>query len=387
VLISGGLFHVYHDSIADGLAVLLPFWKIAFDLSLAQVGLVTTCFEGATALFQVPAGFLGERYGERILLTLGTVATAACFIMIGFAGNIYALGALLVAGGLGAGVQHPLAAAMISKAYARGNQRIVLGTYNFTGDMGKFLFPALAAFVLMVTDWRSLCVGYGALGLLMTACLYRLLCSSHAGGIETEPGGKRCRNRGWGIINKRAFVFLSGIGFIDTAVRAALITFLPFLLIEKSMPMEKAGLALALLYIGGALGKFLCGVLAERIGVIPSIVATEALSGLGILYLYAMPLPAVLPFLPLLGLALHGTSSVLYGSVADFVSPSHVPRAFGLFYTVIISAAAVCPPALGMFGDTFGLGAATIVLGLVALTTLPLTVLLHKAAATSQGVP
>ncbi len=378
VLFSGCLFHVYHDSIADGLAVLLPFWQAAFNLSLAQVGLVITCFESATALFQVPAGFLGERYGERRLLTLGTLLSATCFILVATAGNVVALCALLVVGGLGASVQHPLATAMISKAYARDNQRIVLGTYNFTGDMGKFLFPAVAAVVLIFTDWRSLCMGYGVFGLVLAIGLFLLLSQRPDDTVVAEAEATKLKSHGWGIEKKQAFAILSGIGFVDTAVRASLIVFLPFLLIDKGMPMEKTGLALALLFIGGALGKFLCGILAEKIGVIPSIFITEAITALGIFYLYAAPLSAALPFLPFLGIALNGTSSVLYGTVADFVAPSRVPRAFGLFYTVIISASAVAPPVFGMLSDARGVPFTVVVIAFTALVTLPLALLLSK---------
>lgn len=378
VLFGGCLFHIYHDSIADGLAVLLPFWQAAFHLSLAQVGLVITCFEGATALCQVPAGLLGERYGEHRLLTLGTLVTAASFMGVAFSGNIYVLCILMVAGGLGASVQHPLAAAMISKAYIGNNQRIVLGTYNFTGDMGKFTFPAVAAVVLTFTDWQSLCTGYGAFGLVLALGLYLLLSRQPSPAVFIETKGTGVKPGGWGIEKPRAFALLSGIGFVDTAVRASLIVFLPFLLIAKGMPMEKTGLALTLLFIGGALGKFFCGILAEKIGVIPSILITEAITGLGIFYLYAAPLPVLLPFLPFLGIALNGTSSVLYGTVAEFVNPSRVPRAFGLFYTVIISAAAIAPPMFGLLSDARGVSFTIGAIAVAALLTFPLVYGLHR---------
>ncbi len=298
ILVSGCLFHLFHDSIADGLAVLLPFWKIAFQLSLTQVGLIITCFEGATALFQIPAGFLGERYGERRLLTLGTLVTTLSFMAIAFTGNIWTLCALLLVGGLGAGVQHPLASSMISKAYAHGNRRIALGTYNFTGDMGKFLFPVIAAGVLAVTGWRALCLGYGIIGFIMAVGLYGCLRRNRSGGMNIQAGKVQGGFNGWGIENKKAFFTLSTIGFIDTAVRSTLITFLPFLLIGKGMPMESTGLALSLLFIGGALGKFICGIMAEKMGVIPSITITEAITGLGIIYLYGSSLSGIFFFCP-----------------------------------------------------------------------------------------
>ena len=378
ILISGCLFHLFHDSIADGLAVLLPFWKITFQLSLTQVGLLMFCFEGATALFQTPAGFLGERYGERRLLTLGTFVTALCVMGLAFSGNLYILCALLFIGGLGGGVQHPLASSMISKAYAHGNRRIALGTYNFTGDMGKFLFPAVASLVLSVVGWRSLCFGYGLFGCIVAAGLYLLLQRNHSGGIKTQNDGTQGKLRGWGIQNKKAFFTLSAIGFVDTAVRSALITFLPFLLINKGMPMASVGLALSLLFIGGALGKFACGVLAEKIGIIPSITLTEAITGLGIIYLYGSSLTGIFIFLPILGMALNGTSSVLYGTVAEFVLPSHTPRVFGLFYTAIIVGGALAPPVFGVLSDVSGVELTVAVLGLTALFTLPLAFLLSK---------
>ena len=378
VLLSGGLFHIYHDSIADGLAVLLPFWRTAFQLSLAQVGLLVTCFESATALFQVPAGLLGERYGERRLLTVGTFVTASCFMLLAFTGNIYYLGILLIIGGLGAGVQHPLASAMVSKAFENQNRRIALGTYNFTGDMGKFLFPAVAAIVLSVAGWRQLCFGYGLVGVAMTAVLYHVLVRVQIGGADFQAAEAGWNLSGWGIENKKGFVSLSLIGFIDAAVRTSLIVFLPFVLIGKGMPMESGGFALSLLFIGGAFGKFACGFLAEKIGVIRSIVITEAVTGLGILYLNAAGLTGIFIFLPVLGMALNGTSSVLYGTVADFVSASHVPRAFSLFYTAIIVAAALAPPVFGWVSDAAGLDLTVVVIGIAALTTLPLAYILAK---------
>ena len=76
VLLSGSAFHFLHDGIADGLAVFLPLWQATFGLSLIHVGLLVTCFEGITGLFQIPAGFLGERVGERAVLVIGTLITA-----------------------------------------------------------------------------------------------------------------------------------------------------------------------------------------------------------------------------------------------------------------------------------------------------------------------
>ena len=379
-LITGSTFHSFHDGIADGLAVFLPLWQASFSLSLTQVGLLVTCFEGATGFFQIPSGLLGERFGERTLLVLGTLITAISFMCLGLVGGLISLVSLLFVGGVGAAVQHPLASSMVSKAYNDNGRRMALGTYNFSGDIGKFLFPAIAALVLSQIGWRPVCVGFGLFGCMIAVTLFFVLRHARVGGSAFRDKNQKAslKTSGWGIVNKGAFSTLSVIGFVDTAVRIALVTFGPFLFIQKGIKAESVGFALSLLFIGGAVGKFMCGALAERIGIIATVVITESVTGFGILLLAVLPLPYIYLFLPFLGAALNGTSSVLYGTVADFIDPHRVARAFGLFYTFVIAAAAVAPPIMGRVSDMLGVDNSIRLVGWIALSTVPMAVVLSR---------
>ena len=379
-LASASIFHIFHDGIADGLAIFLPLWQASFGLTLTQVGLLVTCFESATGLFQIPAGFLGEHFNERKLLVLGTLITAISFMFLGLVGGMVAFIVLLFIGGIGAAVQHPIAASMVSKAYNEDGRRMALGTYNFSGDVGKFLFPALGALMFSQIGWRFVCVGFGLIGCVIAVALFFVLGNAVAkekalyGKTHQEP----LKRNDWGIVNKGAFSTLSLIGIVDTAVRMALVTFLPFLLIQKGVRAESVGFALSLMFIGGAVGKFLCGALAERIGIIATVMITEGITGCGILLLTFLPFPDIYYFLPVLGVALNGTSSVLYGTVADFVETHRVARAFGLFYTFVIAASAVAPPIMGRVSDILGVDDSVRAIGWIALTTLPMALILWK---------
>jgi FSR family fosmidomycin resistance protein-like MFS transporter len=379
-LITGCAFHFFHDGIADGLAVFLPLWQVSFGLSLTYVGLLVTCFEGATGFFQIPAGFLGERFGERVLLVVGTLVTAISFMCLGFVEGLIALVALLFVGGVGAAVQHPLAASMVSKAYNADGRRMALGTYNFSGDIGKFLFPALAAVALSQISWRPVCAGLGFFGCMLTVTLILFFRHTQIAESSFNENSQKVASKtnSWGITNKGAFLTLSIIGIVDTAVRTGLIIFGPFLFIQKGIRVESVGFALSLLFIGGAAGKFMCGVLGERIGVIATVVITECITGFGILLLTILPFPHIYFFLPVLGAALNGTSSVLYGSVGDFVSPQRIARAFGLFYTCVIAASAVAPPILGRVSEMLGLDNSIRLIGWIALSTVPLALVLAR---------
>ena len=155
VLAAACSIHFVHDGFSDILYVLLPIWANEFRLTFAQVGIIRTAYSGGMAAFQIPAGLLAERWGERRLLAAGTAVTACGFIAAGIVGGFLSLLSVLLVAGLGSGVQHPLSSSLVSKAYETGPRRAALGTYNFSGDLGKVAVPAAVAFAALVVGWRT----------------------------------------------------------------------------------------------------------------------------------------------------------------------------------------------------------------------------------------
>ena len=140
---------------------------------------------------------------------------------------------------------------------------------------------------------------------------------------------------------------LTAIAMIDTATRTGFLLFLPFILTAKGASVPTIGIALTLVFAGGAAGKLLCGFIGARIGAIPTVWLTEGLTAVLMVGLLPLTLAPALPLLPLIGVALNGTSSVLYGSVPDLVAPERRARAFSIFYTGAIGAGATAPSSTG----------------------------------------
>jgi predicted MFS family arabinose efflux permease len=113
--------------------------------------------------------------------------------------------------------------------------------------------------------------------------------------------------------------------------------------------------------------------------VIATVCLTEGLTTLGILALLPLPLEAALVVLPVIGVMLNGTSSVLYGSVSELVAPNKRARAFGIFYTGTIGSGAISPALYGLVGDALGAPTAVMVVAGVCLLTLPLALVLRPA--------
>ena len=156
--------------------------------------------------------------------------------------------------------------------------------------------------------------------------------------------------------------------------------FLPFVLKDKGASVQTVGLAMTLVFAGGAAGKLACAFIGARIGVIGTVWLTEGCTAAGILALFPLPLDAALMLLPVIGIALNGTSSVLYGSVPDLVAPQWRTRALSIFYTGTIGSGAIAPVLFGRVGDAFGVWHALMLVAAFVLFTLPLAALLRSGA-------
>jgi MFS transporter, FSR family, fosmidomycin resistance protein len=97
--------------------------------------------------------------------------------------------------------------------------------------------------------------------------------------------------------------------------------------------------------------------------------------------LLPLPLGAAMLVLPLIGIALNGTSSVLYGSVPDLVAPERRARAFSVFYTGTIGAGALAPALYGVIGDALGVSTTLLAVAAIVLLTLPLSLVLKPVLA------
>ena len=174
---------------------------------------------------------------------------------------------------------------------------------------------------------------------------------------------------------------LLAIGMLDSATRMGFLLFLPFLLTAKGASLPTVGLALTLVFAGGAAGKLVCAFIGARIGAIATVWLTEGLTAIAIVALLPLPLEAALLVLPLIGIALNGTSSVLYGSVPDLVAPERRARAFSVFYTGTIGAGALAPALYGVVGDALGVSTTLLVVAAIVLLTLPLSLVLKPVLA------
>ncbi len=380
-LVLASVTHALHDGFVDTLYVLLPVWQAEFSLGYAALAVLRALYVGILAALQVPSAHLAKRLNARTVLALGTLLSATGYALAGFSGGLVGLCVSLALAGAGGSTQHPLASAAVSRAYG-ARARGPLGTYNFAGDLGKAALPPLISLLLTVMHWRSALWVASILGLLVAVSIGLLMPSVQPHATEVETSAPTDGERR----DKVGFALLFVIGILDTATRMGFLLFLPFLMKTKGASLTNVGLALSLVFIGGAFGKAACGWLGERLGLLATVVTTEVGTAAAILALLILPLGLSMILLPLLGVMLNGTSSVLYGTVPELVAANRIERAFAVFYTGILGSSALAPVLYGRLGDAVGLVWAIAAAAVTALAVVPLMLILSPRLTRPQEV-
>ncbi len=369
--------HALHDGYTDLIYIMLPIWQTEFGLGYAALGAMKSVFSGTLAGFQIPAGFLAERYGTALVLALGTALAGIGYILAGFSHGFPLLVGALLVGGLGASTQHPLASSLIAHAFSGKRSLKALGTYNFAGDIGKMVVPVAASLLFLILPWREAVALLGGVGVLAAVAIYVLI--PRFRDQPQAPVKKEAVAGSGRAPNSYAFPLLLSVGVIDSATRMAFLTFLPFVLTAKGAGIQTIGVALTLVFAGGAVGKLVCAFIGARIGAVATVWLTETFTAVAIVAILPLSLEGAMVLLPVVGIALNGTSSVLYGSVPELVEPTKRQRAFGIFYTGTIGAGAVSPFIYGLLGDAVGIPATLLVVAGVVLLTLPIVLVLRPA--------
>jgi MFS family permease len=358
------LAHALHDGYTDGLYAFLPVWQAQFGLSYAALAMLRALYYATMGGLQIPADRALRGLSSRAALVLSTALAAFGLLIMALPLGFIGLCVGLAVAGVGSSIQHPRASMLVTDAYGQAARR-PLGVYNFAGDLGKALVPALVALLLPILAWRPVLGLLVALGVVVTIALLRL-----APATVIVRAEKKATAAGRG-----GFALLATIGALDTATRMGYLLFLPFLIHGLGGGSPTVGLALALLFIGGAFGKVTCSWLGERLGVVGSVMLTEAATALLITATLFTPLTLTLALLPLLGIVLNGTSSVLYGTVPELGS-GDTGRAFAVFYTCVIGAGGIAPILYGTLADHSSQTVGTLAAAATAAVIVPLVLML-----------
>lgn len=125
----------------------LPLYAQSFGVGTAMIGLTITVFGAARLLVNLPAGFLSERYGRRLLLFGGPAVTALGSLAGGFAPTFGWLIASRFVAGAGSAMYMTGAMILLTDITTDENRGRMMSLYQGSLLAGVSMGPAIGGFV------------------------------------------------------------------------------------------------------------------------------------------------------------------------------------------------------------------------------------------------
>jgi len=274
-LVVCGSAHALHDGFTDLLNVLYPLLQAQFALSYAAIGALKAVYSGAMASGQIPSGWLAGRLGGVHVLAFGTALIAVGYGIAGLTGSLYGVIAGLLLAGLGGSTQHPIASTLVAGAYQGLRSRTALGTYNFTGDLGKVVLPALFALVAAALGWRQAMLWYAAAEIVIVVPLAAIYFSSPPEVIHpvapSAGGSGQARVLGWPP--NAVFALMCAAGVLCCMPMAMPQSHLVAFCSDLGIPAAHGAAMMSVLLGCAFLSRQFWGVVADRIGGLRTVLA------------------------------------------------------------------------------------------------------------------
>ena len=148
------------------LSTAAPLMKPDLGLSNAQLGLAFSAFAIPYALFQLIGGWIGDRLGARVTLTICCAIVTASTVFTGAATGFVSLFALRLALGFGEGAAFPTATRAMASWTPAGSWAFAQGITHAFSRIGNAVTPALVAGLLAIASWRASFVILGSASLV-----------------------------------------------------------------------------------------------------------------------------------------------------------------------------------------------------------------------------
>jgi len=172
VLAAISFSHLLNDTIQSLLPAIYPILKSSYQLSFAQVGLITLTLNVTASVLQPLVGLYTDRRSTPYSLVVGMTFSLFGLLLLSAAGRLATL--LLASGliGVGSAVFHP-ESSRVARMASGGRHGLAQSVFQVGGNIGSSLGPLLAAFLVLPHGQRSIAWA-SAVALLAIAVLWKV---------------------------------------------------------------------------------------------------------------------------------------------------------------------------------------------------------------------
>ncbi|WP_438490668.1 MFS transporter [Streptomyces sp. S186] len=355
--------HACVDVYQGAVASLIPFFVAERAYTYAAASGIVLAASLLSSVAQPLFGALTDRRALPWLLPVSTVLGGLGIALSGLTGS-YPLTLVFVAvSGIGVAAYHP-ESARIARIAGRGSHT-AMSWFSLGGNLGFAAAPILVTAVVATGGLHHspLLVIPALAGSVL--CLPVLRALGRTGPDQADPSARShpqatdnsspSMGTHEGTDDKNSFVKLSLAVACRSIAFIGLSTFLAFYVRQRTGGGPAAGTAaLAVLYLGGAVGTVLGGSLANRWDRVTTVRRSYLLSVVAVAGLVFVPGPAIYVFVALTSAGLYVPFSLHVTLGQDYL-PSRVGTASGITLGLAVSIGGLVSPLLGGLADATSL--------------------------------
>lgn len=366
------LAHFTHHLLIALLVPLMPLIRDEFALDYTKSGLLLSVFSLSYGISQLPAGWLADRIGARILITVAICGVALAGLLVGLSQTYTVMfGSLALMGVLGGGY-HPASPPLISASVEPKNRGRALGIHLIGGSSSFFLAPLIAAAIAAALGWRAPFIILAAPAIAFGIIFYILL-----GRLAEKRKGKHrsisppdhpaTQQRPYHLV---PFIILATF---TAAVLISTVSFIPLFLVDNfGVAKEAAAAFIAIIYFAGLLASPLGGYLSDRFGRVSVLLTASFVAGPVVYMLNIMPFGfGIGVVLFMIGTTLYIPQPASEAYIIGQVSHRRRSSILGIYFSGSLVGAGAITPLLGYFIDHVGFSTSFTITG-VALVVVSL---------------
>jgi FSR family fosmidomycin resistance protein-like MFS transporter len=346
--------HFLNDSIQSLMLAVYPLFKSNFDLSFAQIGLITLAYQLTASIIQPLVGRFTDRHPMPYSLPFGMLFTFGGLLLLSVAPNyeVLLLAAALV--GLGSSVFHP-ESSRVARMASGGRHGLAQSIFQVGGNVGSAVGPLLAAFIVMPNgqhslSWFSLTA---LLAIVILSFVGRWYQRQHR--QPKRPAAKIVAPLLPPKLVRRSIIILVVLMFSKFLYLTSISSYLIFYLMQRfHIVTQEAQMHLFIFLAAVAAGTLMGGPIGDRIG--RKKVIWVSLLGIA-------PFTLALPYV---GLTLSAILTMIIGFLlasafpaivvyAQELVPGKVGTVSGLFFGLAFGLGGVGAALLGELADVWGI--------------------------------
>jgi FSR family fosmidomycin resistance protein-like MFS transporter len=363
------LAHFSHHFTAALFQPLTPLIRDEFNLDYTQIGWMMSAVTLAYGFSHLPAGWLSDRLGPRLMIVIGISGIALFAIMTGLAPNYLALVVLMILVGVLGGGYHPAASPLVAASVDKKSQGWALGLHQIGGTASFFLTPLIAIAIAGALGWRGAVITMSIPAFLIGILLYILLgrggyarkAPKAATVTEEEPPSAAG--------NMRRLIPFIILGVVIQVLAFSVISYIPLFAVDSLQASEETGAFLfSLFHFAGLWGGPLGGYLSDRLGKVPVMLTASLIAGPAIYLLTLASLGwSIWLVLLLLGACMYMAMPVTEAYIITHAPPRRRSTILGVYYFASRGGMGLIAPLVGYLADNYGFATSFTTMGAALL--------------------